>query len=134
MAFEAFDRRGGKGRRGDWIDPAVTVQSDAMFALNRAATTALGEPVAVVLLHDPEGPKIGFRASEADDPSAYRLRARGASQTTRGVSGGVFFRHFGIEVPASRRFPARFEAGVLVIDLSGPSEPVSSPRSRKRPG
>jgi hypothetical protein len=97
----------------------VSIQKQGIVAFNRAAFAALGEPEAVELLFDRERSLVGLRA--ADDSLAHTLRVRTSSAGgTYVVSAARFVKHYAIPNEVGRRWAARTEGDVLVIDISQP--------------
>lgn len=111
-------------------DPAVTLQRRGTISLNRAAFAALRSPAAVELLFDIDSRIIGMRSV---DPRSENARfVRSSTPAPSGpflISAMAFFRVYGIDVRASRRFPAYVIDQVLCVELEGDSVPVRRGRS-----
>lgn len=123
--FEVFDRSlyiGGVRLRNR---PEVSLTSAGQFSISGPAVEMLGEDVqGVVLLYDRDTRRVGFLASNIQNPRAHLLRdprgKRGGGRS-RLVSARLFCKAFGIPLgSAVSRYAAKIEEGMLVIDLKEP--------------
>jgi hypothetical protein len=113
--------------------PYVTIQKRGNIALNKSAQAALGEPIAVELLYDPEGKVMGLRAIDTTVEHAYPLRSQsGKDVGPYLVAGMAFTKYYGIDTTTARRYPAEMDDDVLCIDLSQPGTIVTSNRNGRR--
>lgn len=117
--WDVFHRKSDRLPEGSW----VSISSRGDLTLSLDAFDSIGYPSSVELLFDKEGRRIGIRP--ADSIHSYKVGAGG--KTIRRIAARAFAEHYGI--PRSCRFKATVEEGVLVIDLNGPSTPVTSPRT-----
>lgn len=111
-------------------EPAVTLQRRGTISLNRPAFAALRSPSAVELLFDPDSRIIGLRGTDPRAENAHFVRS--STPAPSGpfiISAMAFFRVYGIDVPATRRFPAYVTDQVLCVELEGASQPVRRGRS-----
>lgn len=84
--------------------------------LNRNAHETLGSPTRVKLLYDTEAHKIGIRATQSDNPSTdFKVRVQNIYQVA--IAATRFLRHFGIPIDPPRRYAAKIEGDMLVVDL-----------------
>ena len=115
MPFELFTREVAAASG----PPTVAIQKKGIFAFNRAAYAALGEPRAVALLFDRERQIVGFRAADPQDEDSQLVRpnAKGNSYL---VTGTLFTRHYGIDTRVGRRWAAHLEDDLLCINISEP--------------
>ena len=75
----AWTTYAGRGSKGEFAFPVVTVHQSGVIALSERAYAVLGEPAAVDLLYDHETPnKIGLRAS-AEGAYTPRVSQNGKS-------------------------------------------------------
>ena len=118
----------GRGSKGEFAFPVVTVHRSGVIALSDRAYAALGEPAALDLLYDQEAPtKIGLRASAE---GAYTPRA---SQNGKSwlISGSAFLRFVGHVPTETQRYrPPAITDGVLQVDLR---TPMAKPTRRGGP-
>ncbi len=113
-------------------DAYVTLQKDRNFYMNRVAYAALGEPLHVALFFDPDERIIGFQATTADDPDAYRV-LKYPSTTSLIISGARFSTFWGIQLEQTMRCPAIIVDGILTIDLKEAIEiPIREKRHRRQ--
>lgn len=117
----------GRGSKGDFAFPVVTIHQSGVIALSDRAYAALGTPSAIDLLYDQDAPdKIGLRAN-ADGAYTPRPSQNGKSWL---ISGSAFLRFVG-HVPAEtqRYRPPAIADGVLEVDFG---TPMAKPRRRER--
>jgi hypothetical protein len=124
MAFETFKKQ----RAALTDDPAVTIQKRGTLSLNAPAYAVLGNPEALELLYDRESRLVALRKADASSDDAYIVRPLGRGKSTWLVSGKAFTRYYGIETENARRWPARMDDDMLVIDLKEPGKETSSNR------
>ena len=127
MGFEVFQKSSAPLSRV----PAVTIQKNGLFSLNRAAHGLIGEPDFVELLWDAKQRVIGLRPAKEDNPNAFPVRAQ-SSKTDKGpvlVAGTLFTRHYDIPTHQSRRWVVRADDGILCIDLKQESQVATSNRA-----
>ena len=125
--FESFSRRLLPLKS----DPTVTIHKRGTMSLNRSAFAALGAPDAVELLFDRDARIVGLR--KVDGVTRNAAHVRRASNSASGpwlVTAMAFVRYYEIDTEVSRRWPAVVQDAVLCLDLTGPSEVVTSNRSR----
>jgi len=85
--------------------PMVSIHLRGVFALNQQAYEALGEPEAVELFKQRDEWVIGFGASVADSPDAYKIRHH--TKHSHQVAGKAFLEFY--EIPEDmwgRRYKA----------------------------
>lgn len=97
--------------------PMVSILRAGHFSLNRPAYEALGSPSAVLLLYDRHAGIIGFRASDQNDPRAFRIGVNKQGQCL--VSGKSLLRYYGIGHDKARRYAATLHGDILGIALDG---------------
>jgi hypothetical protein len=83
-----------------------TLQTRGMISLNQAAFKALGEPVTVALLYDPDEHIVALRKVERTHPNAYLIRQQ-ASAKSYLVGAQGFTMHHKIPTEVARRFVGR---------------------------
>ena len=115
----------GRGSKGDFAFPVVTIHQSGVIALTSRAYTALGEPGAIDLLFDQAAPsKIGLRAN-AEGAYTPRESQNGKSWL---ISGSSFLRFIGHSPTETQRYrPPAIVDGVLEIDLG---QPMAKPKRR----
>lgn len=128
MAFETFKRQ----RAPITTDPAITIQKRGTMSLNAPAYEALEQPKYVELLFDRDERLIGFRKVDESIRHAYIVRPLGRG-TTHMVSGTAFLAYYGIDFDTARRWVARQEDDLLVVDLKQPGIEVTGNRARLLP-
>jgi hypothetical protein len=109
----------------------VTLQKAGNFSINQAAFNALGQPEVLEYLYNEKQQKVGFRKGDPAAPHVYPVRKQ-ANSLNYQFSGIAFTKAYGIPHGTSRRFKARMEGDVLVIDLKHPLGEVSRDRTRRR--
>jgi hypothetical protein len=129
MAFETFKRQ----RAPITTEPAVTIQKRGTISFNAPAYEALGAPDQVELLYDRDARLIGFRKADQNVEHAYIVRPLGKGSTHM-VSGTAFLAYYGIEFEVARRWIARQQDDLLVVDLKEPGIEVTGNRARLMPG
>lgn len=113
--------------------PSVTIQRRGTMSMNKAAHVALGAPEAVELLFDPSERIVGFRGIDKSAGHAYLLRST-PGDSSYILSGIAFINYYMIDISESKRYDAKFEDGVLFIDLKVDGQIVSINRkSRAEP-
>ncbi len=123
--FETFSRR----LLSLQAQPHVTIQRRGSMSLNQSALQALGGPEAVELLYDRAAAIVGLRAVDPHSDSAYQVRRASRSPTGPWViSAMAFTKFYGIDVSATRRWPAYVEDSVLCVDLAAAPVAVSGER------
>ena len=80
-----------------------TLQRRGLVSLNHAAFKALGEPVAVVLLYDPDEGVVAMRKVVRTHANAYHVRKQQNSQSYL-VGAQGFASHHKIPTDVARRF------------------------------
>jgi hypothetical protein len=130
MPFETFKRN----RMPSTGEPAVTIQKRGALSLNTAAYEALGSPKHVALLYDRDEQLMGMRKVNATTPHAYVVRGVGNNQATHVVSGKAFLSYYEIPRDVARRWTAKVEDDVLVIDLKQPGFEVTGHTNRAHKG
>lgn len=95
----------------------VSLQSRGAIYLNKAGFEALGEPKAVELLYDEETPAIGLQPADPDLPFAYPVRQSSNAKAYQ-IAFITFARYYNIDISETRRYQAKMEENILVIDLS----------------
>lgn len=115
-------------------EPAVTIQKRGALSLNTAAYEALGSPKHVALLYDRDEQLMGMRKVNATTPHAYVVRGVGNNQATHVVSGKAFLSYYEIPRDVARRWTAKVEDDVLVIDLKQPGFEVTGHTNRAHKG
>lgn len=125
MAWQIYT---GRGSKGEFSFPVVTVHRSGTVVLSDRAYDALGQPRNLDILYDEEQPmKMGIRGNPE---GAYTLR-----QVSNGkgwlISASSFLRFIDHQATETQRFrPPPVTEGVLEIDLTTPMP--KSPRSTKR--
>lgn len=126
----AWTTYAGRGSKGEFAFPVVTVHQSGVIALSERAYAALGEPTAVDLLYDSDAPdKIGLRAS-AEGVYTPRPSQNGKSWL---ISGSAFLRFVGqIPTETQRYRPPAITDGVMEVDLQNPMPKPARRGKRKR--
>ncbi|MCY3647744.1 MAG: hypothetical protein OXH07_12310 [Chloroflexi bacterium] len=124
MAWSTFT---GKGSKGEFAFPVVTVHQSGTLSLSEQAYVALGKPQAIDLLYDEDVPsKFGVRANPDGD---YQPR-RAQNGKSWFISGSSFFRFLGrVPVETQRYGPVTVMDGVLEVNLD---DPMAKPKRRSR--
>jgi hypothetical protein len=111
-AFEKFRRY--KVTEGD--TPIVALHLRGIFALNRNAYNALGQPEALEILYAPEEQIIGFQGAPKSSPDAYAVRHH--TKTAHQVEGRAFLKYYNVPKEAlGRRYKAELIDDILTVDL-----------------
>ena len=130
VAFEVYQSKTLSRRH----TPVITVQKSGALSINRAGYAALGEPEHVLLLRDTGENLIAIQAAAADEVHAQVVRllnpARGSGPVVVPASG--FVREAGIDTSVARRWPARYDNDMLVVDLNTEGVVVVSNSQRAR--
>lgn len=127
MGFVKFD----KSTQPATTVPTVTVQRSGSISISRAAYLLLDSPAAVEFFWDAERNMVGIGPAEKDALGSYPVRPNGTGTSQRGpvtVSAVAFTKHIGIDLTKARRWIVRLEEGMLVFDVTGESQPVTSNR------
>ena len=127
----AWTTYAGRGSKGEFAFPVVTVHQSGVIALSERAYAALGEPAAVDLLYDPDAPdRIGLRAS-ADGAYTPRASQNGKSWL---IAGSAFLRFVGQTPTETQRYrPPAITDGILEVDLQNPM-PKPTRRGKRKKG
>jgi len=116
-AFQKFRRY--KVTEGDV--PIVALHLRGIFALNKNAFDALGEPEALEILYAPEERLIAFKASSKSSPDSYAVR--NTTKTAFQVEGRSFLKYYNIPDEArGRRYRAEVDEDLLIVDLNQDTE------------
>lgn len=124
MPFEVFTHA---STRSPKKGATVTLNSRGGFSLNADAYELLDGPSHVELLFDAETQTVAFRPVGEDSASAYPVRQQGKSFL---FSGTAFARFHGIDLSVGRRWPVRFEDGMLQFNLADATEVTSNRKKR----
>ena len=115
----------GRGSKGDFAFPVVTIHQSGVIALSDSAYAALGGPAAVDLLFDQQAPnKMGVRANAE---GAYTPRP---SQNRKSwlISGSAFLRFVGhVPMETQRYRPPSITDGALEVYFG---DPMAKPKRR----
>jgi len=128
MPFETFTRQ----RPPTVRDPAVTIQKRGALSLNRPAYEALDSPEAAELLFDREERLIGIRKADPSADHAMPVRPLGKHGGNWLISGRTFTLYYDIPTESARRWIARQDGDMLVLDLKEPGTEIVGARSRER--
>jgi hypothetical protein len=124
--FEIFRRQRTRQRNDE---ATVTVSRFGLIYFSGPAYCLLGEPEAVVLLHNRKERVIAFRPAAEGDDSAYLCRGESqrsrTGRVTRTVSATAFCKHIGLALSESRRWPLVMRDGLGTVDLNQPGATVS---------
>ncbi len=123
--FEVFTKRS----RPISTQATVSIQKKGNFALNQVAYEMLGQPEAVELLFKRTERIMGLRAVTKDMRHGYPVRKQQNSQSYL-LAGRAFTQYYNIDVGVTRRYDARMEGDVLVVDVDNPVQEVVTVRSR----
>jgi len=130
VAFEVYESKTLLRRH----TPVITVQKGGAISINCAGYAALGVPEHVLLLRDAYENLIAIQVADADEVHAQVVRllnpARGSGPVVVLASG--FVREAGIDTSVARRWPARYDNDMLVVDLNTEGVVVVSNRERAR--
>lgn len=80
------------------------------------ALKAFGDADAVTLHFDKEVRLVGIAPADREDESAYAL-TKGPTQQ-RYISASAFVRFYGISLERAKRYPARYDNGMLIVELA----------------
>ena len=111
-------------------EPTLTIQKRGSLSLNSAAFEALGSPKHVELLFDQDERLIGIRKTTAAMPHAYPIRGVGKNGATHVVSGKAFLAYYDIPRDVARRWIAKKQDDLLVVDLKQPGAEVTGHSNR----
>lgn len=128
MPFEVFKRQ----RAPVSTEPAVTIQKRGTLSLNAAAYESLEAPEAVELLYDRSERLIGMRKANPSTDHAYAVRPLGKGGRNWLISGRSFSAYYGIPTESARRWSARVDEGMLIVDLKQPGTQVTGARGGQR--
>jgi len=123
--FEVFDRYHSRSVK----DLFVTIQRRGNFSLNRAAFQAMGGPQAVELLFNRAKRLIAFRPTDPGNAHAVPVRKQGQSESYL-VAGLTFTKEYDIDTNVARRYSAKMQGNMLIVDLKDTSADATGPRSR----
>jgi hypothetical protein len=118
--MEGFELFESTGRRGQPVEPKITIGKNGALTLNTLAISMFGEenPECVQLLYNAATQTIALKLVPLDAPFSYRLRKAGSSQS-RSVSARGFLEHHGIDYGERREFtPTVLEPGITAFSLS----------------
>lgn len=110
----------GKGSKGEFAFPVVTIHQSGTLSLSKQAYLALGRPPAIDLLYDEDAPsKFGVRANPHGD---YQPR-QAQNGKSWFISGSSFFRFLGRTPAETQRYgPVTITDGILEVNLDNPME------------
>jgi hypothetical protein len=123
--FEVFDKYHSRSVK----EIFVTIQRRGNFSLNRAAFQALGSPKSVELLFNRAKRLIGFRPTDATNGRTIPVRKQGNSDSYM-VAGLTFTKEYDIDTSVARRYIAKMQDDMLLVDLKSPSTDATGPRLR----
>lgn len=128
MAFQVFE----KGSAPAKSVPTITVQKRGTLSVSRAVFDELGKPEAVELLWDVDRKAIALRPSDVSAPNAYGLRENSATKGRGPLSlaGSAFTQFIELDTTQARRWVAKFEDGMAVVDTTEPAQNIVSNRER----
>ncbi len=121
MTFEAYDRTLDR-----WTNrrAAVSIRKGGAIALNFLAFRVIGNPEAVQLLFDRAGKQIGIKPCHAEDEHAFKVYSpgrNGRADKSASIHARGFLRYYKIAYEdGARRFKARYEDGMLIVDAREP--------------
>lgn len=120
--FELYRHKPGRKPQSE---ATATIQKGGYLTLSEPAYNMLDRPAAVELLFSQEQQAIGLRAGD-NSPYGFKLKQHPTGHIYRVSSTRGFMARYGIPTDKARRFPATWDAEhkMLVIDVSGPGEPV----------
>lgn len=124
--FEVFDKYHSRSVK----EMFVTIQRRGTFSLNRAAFQALGSPKLVELLFNRAKRLIAFRPMDLDNGRTIPVRRQGNSDSYM-IAGLTFTKEYEIDTSVARRYTAKIQDNLLVVDLNSPSANATGPRLRK---
>lgn len=119
MSFEVYDRSYDHMHHQR---SQVSVRRGGDIAMNQPAYKAVQEPEAVVLMYDRTKRSIAIKPCAADDVNAFRVRRgweNGKMDRSATVCAKGFLRFFKLVHDTARRYNARYDNGMLVVDLPG---------------
>ena len=125
--FEVFDKYHSRSVK----EMFVTIQRRGTFSLNRAAFQALGSTKFVELLFNRAKRLIAFRPMDLDNGRTIPVRRQGNSDSYM-IAGLTFTKEYEIDTSLARRYTAKIQNNLLVVDLNSPSADATGPRSRLR--
>lgn len=123
--FELFDKYHSRSVK----EIFVTIQRRGTFSLNRAAFQALGSPKFVELLFNRAKRLVAFRPMDLDSGRTIPVRRQGNSDSYM-IAGLTFTKEYEIDTSVARRYTAKIQDNLLVVDLNSPSADATGPRSR----
>jgi len=126
MAFKVFEKASAPAK----TVPTITVQKRGLFSISRPVFDRLGSPEAIELLWDADRKAIALRPAALTAPNAYSPR-----ETTEGkgpliLAGSAFTQYIDLDTTQARRWVAKFEDGMAVIDITEEPQIVTSNRER----
>ncbi len=110
--------------------PTVTIQRKGVLSMTAATYELLGSPPTVELLYSKSRNTIGIRPADPSLPHAIRVRKQSVSNTYL-IAGQAFTATYGLRHPEARRYPAKLEGKILLIDLNSGWEEARSNRTRR---
>src|SRR5260221_10595259 len=110
--FEVFDKYHSRSVK----EIFVTIQRRGNFSLNRAAFQALGSPQFIELLFNRAKHLIGFRPTDSANGRAIPIRKQGSSDSYM-IAGLTFTKEYEIDTSVARRYTAKMQNHMLVVDL-----------------
>lgn len=112
----AFERYMG-GRRGRGPNPEMSIYANGMLMLNAVAVQRwFASSSHVSLWYDSETRQIGLKSAPVTEDGVYRLRRQ---EGRRYLDGKAFLQHFHISHAVTRRFRARVDGEMVLIQLEG---------------
>jgi|SRR5260370_38443004 len=123
--FEVFDKYHSRSVK----EIFVTIQRRGNFSLNRAAFQALGSPQFIELLFNRAKHLIGFRPTDSANGRAIPIRKQGSSDSYM-IAGLTFTKEYEIDTSVARRYTAKMQDHMLVVDLKSLSTDATGPRLR----
>ena len=123
--FEVFDKYHSRSVK----ELFVTIQRRGNFSLNRAAFQALGGPQSVEILFNRAKRLIGFRPTDPDNGRAVPVRKQSNADSYM-IAGLTFTKEYDIDTTVARRYAAKMQENMLVVDLNSPSTDATGPRLR----
>jgi len=110
--------------------PTITVQKRGLFSLSRPVFERLGNPEAIELLWDEDRKAIALRPASITAPNAYSPRESTPGKGPLILAGSAFTQYIDLDTTQARRWVAKFEDGMAVIDTTEEPQIVTSNRER----
>lgn len=89
----------------------------------------MGSPQAIELLFNRAKRLIGFRSVEPGKAHGVPIRKQGVSESYL-VAGLTFTKEYNIEIGTARRYSAKMQGNMLIVDLNETSSDATGPRLR----